>query len=572
MRERLIREFDLAYIDALNGDSRETGKKTPDGAPDPSVFSTALNPAGIQVGTAVSLLVRTGVHKDGAFTGSYRDFWGVSKRADLERALSEPEAAPTYEPLMPAKENWWRLRRWSPRKGYDRWPSVPELAAEDPSLGLNENRGEALIDHDKAALSERMAHYLDPALTFSELGEAARRLTLPWARFNAEKTRDRLLADSPFDPGRIQRFEVKPFDVRYAYIDTTKKLWNEPRKEYVAAAAAGSDFLLLRRRAPRALDGAAFLLSRYLIDQHVMHKDAYVVPFWLATGRAHDDHDAQLFVLDTAADDDGAPGWRPNLSDRSLAYLASLGINDATTSQESAALIWQHVLAVGYSPLYLEENGDAIRNDWPRVPLPDRYEELIASAHLGQRLADLLDVSSPLRGVDTAVGARLRSVARIERADAKALVPADGDLASTAGWAIEQTRVNQQTGVVSRIVMPAAGRIESRERSEDELVGVDAAALDLLGTEVVDVWLNEHVCWRGVPEAVWDYKIGGFQVLRKWLSYRDRSILGRDLTVEEARQFISICRRLTEIVLLSARLDANYIAATESPHQERLDV
>jgi hypothetical protein len=53
-------------------------------------------------------------------------------------------------------------------------------------------------------------------------------------------------------------------------------------------------------------------------------------------------------------------------------------------------------------------------------------------------------------------------------------------------------------------------------------------------------------------------------VLRKWLSYGDMSVLGRDLTVEEVRQFAKICRRLIELVLLGPRLDANYVAATGS--------
>jgi hypothetical protein len=203
MRERLVREFDHAYIDALNGDSRETGKKTPDGEPDPSIFSTPLNTAGIQVGTAITLLVRGTEHDDGAFVGAYRDFWGMSKRADLEAALATPQSAPAWEELLPSAENWWRLRRWSPRAGYESWPSIVELAADDPSLGLNENRGEALIDHDREVLASRMSHYLDPELALAELGAPAARLRMEWARFHPAKTRERLLAESPYDEARI---------------------------------------------------------------------------------------------------------------------------------------------------------------------------------------------------------------------------------------------------------------------------------------------------------------------------------------------------------------------------------
>jgi hypothetical protein len=56
VRKRFCAEFQHGWIDCLNGDSRETGKRTPDGQPDPSVFSTEYNKAGIRLGTAVGLL------------------------------------------------------------------------------------------------------------------------------------------------------------------------------------------------------------------------------------------------------------------------------------------------------------------------------------------------------------------------------------------------------------------------------------------------------------------------------------------------------------------------------------
>lgn len=566
MRQRLVREFDNVYIDNLNGDSRETGKHTPDGLNDPSIFSTKLNPNGIQVGTAVSLLVRTEEHDDKCINGRYRDFWGVEKRQLLEAAATDPDVAPQYEPLLPSAENWFRLRRWAPRQGYEGWPSIPDLAAEDPLLGLNENRGEALISHARKTLVDRMSHYLDAEHSLESLDERAHSLTQTWSGFKPAKVRQRLLKESGFDEGKVVRFCVKPYDLRWAYVDTTAGLWNRSRPELVDAASLGSDFLLLRRRAPRALDGAAFLLSRCLIDQHVMHKDAYVIPFWLAAEKQQE-ADGQLFSL--AASTEGAPAWRPNLSKRARTYLAQLGVDDVNTSQASAQLLWQHILSIGYSPLYLEENDDAIRNDWPRVPLPSSLADLLSSARVGERIADLLDVETSVRGVDSAVLSRLRNVARIERLDGEALAVNDGDLAVTTGWGVEQRR-EQNSGAVSRIVMPGRGRMELRERKEAEREGLDEEQLRLLGDEVIDVYINDRVCWRGVPEAAWDFKVGGFQVLRKWLSYRDRSILGRDLTVAEVRQFTSICRRLTELALLGPHLDANYIAATESPHQKKL--
>jgi hypothetical protein len=53
MRERYLEAYDSIRIDCLNGDKYRTGKTTPDGRPDLSIFSTEHNREGIQVGTAI---------------------------------------------------------------------------------------------------------------------------------------------------------------------------------------------------------------------------------------------------------------------------------------------------------------------------------------------------------------------------------------------------------------------------------------------------------------------------------------------------------------------------------------
>jgi len=47
MRKKFLEGFDRIWIDCMNGDSRETGKLTPEGKPDPSVFSTEQTSVGI---------------------------------------------------------------------------------------------------------------------------------------------------------------------------------------------------------------------------------------------------------------------------------------------------------------------------------------------------------------------------------------------------------------------------------------------------------------------------------------------------------------------------------------------
>jgi hypothetical protein len=78
------------------------------------------------------------------------------------------------------------------------------------------------------------------------------------------------------------------------------------------------------------------------------------------------------------------------------------------------------------------------------------------------------------------------------------------------------------------------------------------------------VWLNERAYWRNIPLRVWEYSLAGYQIIKKWLSYRQKELLDRSLTVEEARYVTEMARRIAAILLLSPALDANYRAAKQA--------
>ena len=220
-----------------------------------------------------------------------------------------------------------------------------------------------------------------------------------------------------------------------------------------------------------------------------------------------------------------------NLSHSARAYLASLGLPDPDTHQETAELIWYHALAIGYSPAYLSENADGIRQDWPRIPLPKTKDSLLASSALGRQIAALLDTEAQVSGVTAGkIRDDLKSTAVFQRVDGKPAKPETADLDLTAGWG------HAGKGGVT---MPGKGKLIRRDGA-------------------YDIFLNDVACWRNVPEAVWDYTIGGYQVIKKWLSYREKPLLGRGLTPDEVRYVTEMARRLSTLIALQPSLDANY--------------
>jgi hypothetical protein len=85
-------------------------------------------------------------------------------------------------------------------------------------------------------------------------------------------------------------------------------------------------------------------------------------------------------------------------------------------------------------------------------------------------------------------------------------------------------------------------------------------ALTLLGESCVDVHLNGESFWSAIPISVWNYTLGNYQVLKKWLSYRELPLLGRPLHSDEAAYFAHVVRRIAAILLLGPALDASYQA------------
>ena len=69
----------------------------------------------------------------------------------------------------------------------------------------------------------------------------------------------------------------------------------------------------------------------------------------------------------------------------------------------------------------------------------------------------------------------------------------------------------------------------------------------LFGDTMFDIYLNDRAYWRNVPTNVWGYKLGGHQVLKKWLSYRERKVLGRPLLPEEVQHFAEVGRRVSGV-------------------------
>ena len=188
--------------------------------------------------------------------------------------------------------------------------------------------------------------------------------------------------------------------------------------------------------------------------------------------------------------------------------------------------------------------------EWPRIPLPGwpdgdsagAAEALARSAARGRELAQLLDTEARITGVTKGeLRPEITAIAVPDTIDGRNMT--GKDYAVAAGWG------HYGPG---QAIMPGQGSVTQREYAPSEQLALGDARHSL-GDSTFDIYLNERAFWRNVPAAVWTYKLGGYQVLKKWLSYREHTILNRPLTPDEVQQFTNTARHIAAILHLTFR-------------------
>lgn len=270
VRKRFCSEFQHAWIDCLNGDSRETGKRTPDGQPDPSVFSTEYNKAGIRLGTAIGLFVKSAEDQQLEIV-RFRDFWGSDKRAALIKSLDySGEFDGQYEEAKPTPQNRFSFRPTLPGADYQSWPMITDLSEKEPISGLQEMRRGALMSHDKNTLQDRLQAYFDKSIDWATFSAMSTGLSKNAGMFKPEDARLKLLKTETFEPTRLRRYALYPLDNRWCYYSAKPPLWNRPRPELLAQQPDGESFLIVRRFAERPREGKPAFMTSALPDYHLL--------------------------------------------------------------------------------------------------------------------------------------------------------------------------------------------------------------------------------------------------------------------------------------------------------------
>ena len=570
MRKSLLGHFDEVWVDNLNGDKYRTGKRIPEWAPvtgaggsDESIFSTPLDGRGIQPGAAITTWVKRPEHDaEDLAAVHYRDFWGDAdaKRAALLRSLEPMEADDVdavagtpagprqYEDLgAPLRERTYKLLPYEGTGGFEDWYGIDELFDRNEQ-GVNPNRGlqeRSLIDTDRAALAERMKAYFSTDVSFEAFAPISPGLTKTWARYDPQAVRAALQKHSAFDEGAIEDYVVFPLDARHVYYERAYyrehpdekavKLMNE-RRSFLGDNLEGNEFLVTVPEARQPSEGLP-LLATSLFDHHIHDRSPYGFP-------------AEVDRVIPAVKGDLLQEAQPeqvvreaNLFPEVWAHAAeTFGLEDdldGTDAKAFARRLFRVILALMHAPSYQEDHRDALSQGFARVPIPEDAALFERAVALGDQIATLLN---PLISADKVVKQTLgqeafAGLAKLKRRGKGAIKASDLVVTishfggSTGGW---------------------------RPKTD--------AAVGAPGERDGDLYIGDDIYFENVPETVWDVRIGGYPVVKKWLGYRDTKRRdGAPLTLAEKDHLRSIVRRLAALLVLRGEANALYAEAIEAP-------
>ena len=324
-------------------------------------------------------------------------------------SLEEPELDEKYTRLKPILTLGLPFKPREIDSRYLDWPLLPQLIPVS-FPGVKTSRDTFLVAMVRSELDERLDSYFSGEVDDGEMRRIAPEAMESTARFQASHTRQSLQRLGR-ETGHIVRYQYRPMDVRWLYWHPETKLLDEKRLDYFQQVHPGNVWLSAGQRNRMA----RFYQPQFtaaLADHHIVESNVAMFPM----------------VLHPAAQQElgGYSGPHANISTEAIEYLQAI-------SAEPKHLFY-HVLAALHAPRYSGENADALRQDWPRIPLPATKDALLASAKLGELIAALLNTEAEAKGI-TSSGVRpeLKMISNITAAEGGTLDPTI-DLLIEVGW------------------------------------------------------------------------------------------------------------------------------------------
>ncbi len=350
MRECLLSAFDDIYIVNLHGNVN-IGEKTPAGSPDGNIFE-------IRVGTCIVFMVKSG--KGDGHRVHYHEIFG-DRESKLEFLERRTLASIPFEAVAPAAPGFFFISKdMQQEEEFARHPSIKDIF-KYATIGVKTHRDDFIVELDCGALEKKMEILASnvPDGEFKErygLNDPPSEI----ARYRA-KVRQEGVSDQCFIT-----YLYRPFDHRVLYFSPS--VITRHRLRVMQHMLHHDNIALVTTRLLSTADFCHCLVSREVGDIGLLSsrtsESAYFFPLYLY---------------------DGSASRIPNLKDDFVAMLGSKYPGKSIAPE----MVLGYVYAVLHAPRYRRRYAEMLKNDFPRVPLPDDWDIFTRVAAAGTTLVGL---------------------------------------------------------------------------------------------------------------------------------------------------------------------------------------
>ena len=492
MRQHLMRSFDEIYLLDLHGNTKKKETVPDTGEPDKNVFD-------IQQGVAIGIFVkwpaeRRARSKKGELAlVRHAHLWGAQRQHKYAWLERHHVQNTRWTVLEPAAPHYLFVPQ-SPRRRreYERGWKITQIMPVH-SLGITAGRDHFTIAFTREELRRRLIRFV---MLPPEAARMEFRLGPDSRDWKIQLAQEDVQCNP--SPQRIRPILYRPFDRRFTcYTGASRGFHCMARHDVMRHFLPERGNLgLSTTRSVEIRTGWHHVFATSTLTQlhSVSLKEVnYLFPLYLYP-------DGKLPEADLFPHQNDR---RPNLS---AAFIAELcrkldarfvpeGRGRPAKREVGPEDVFAYAYALFHSPTYRERYAEFLRADFPRLPLTGNFALFRELAELGDRLVDL----------HAREGGEPRGLSFPVKGSDK----------------VEEVRYQP----------PGRG-------------------------EPGRVWINAAQYFEGVPEAAWNFPIGGYRPAQRWL--KDRA--GRQLSHEELAAYQRLVWALAETQRCMAEIDARIVA------------
>ena len=446
----------------------------------------------IQQGVAISIFVKHQNEEKQACAIYYSDLWGPRDFKYIWLS-SESITSTQWRKVNPQAPSFLFIPQdRNKAEEYERGWLITEMMPVN-SVGLYTARDKLAIQWTQAELKARLKDFISLPVELArekfDLGSDSR----DWQVALAQKD----VRTSQLNDAKIQQIAYRPFDTRFTYYTgISRGIICMPRPEVMHNMIDDKNIAICFMRNSREQIVSNFYVANHMVDKTILSSadNANVAPLYI-----YPDVNAQNTLFSITDSNSTFVGVRkvnlvPQFTEQFAHQLKMTFIPDGKRDLRKtfcAEDIFNYMYAVFFSPAYRVRYAAFLKKGFPRLPLTSNTGLFRELCKLGERLVGL-------------------------------------HLMEKFGKAMPKYPV-KGNDIVEKIEY-----LQPREKPEQGRV-----------------YINKEQYFEGVPQEVWNFHVGGYQVCQKWL--KDRK--GRTLTFEDIQHYQRIVSALGETIGVMEQID-----------------